>query len=35
MSDKQPIPIPAEQKWQDFRQIVLPVVGSQAVVPEM
>ena len=26
MSDKQPIPIPAEQKWQDFRQIVLPVI---------
>ena len=26
MSDKQPIPIPAEQKWQDFRQVVLPVI---------
>jgi len=26
MSDKQPIPIPAEQKWQDFRQIKLPVI---------
>ena len=26
MSDKQPIPIPAEQKLQDFRQIVLPVI---------
>ena len=26
MSDKHPIPIPAEQKWQDFRQIILPVI---------
>ena len=26
MSDKQPIPIPAEQKWQDFRQVTLPVI---------
>ena len=26
MSDKKPIPIPAEQRWQDFRQIILPVL---------
>jgi len=26
MSDKQPIPIPAEQRWQDFRQVILPVI---------
>jgi multidrug resistance efflux pump len=26
MSNKQPIPIPAEQKWQDFRQVILPII---------
>ncbi|MGB1744450.1 MAG: hypothetical protein ACPHL9_06175, partial [Limisphaerales bacterium] len=26
MSNKQPIPIPAAQRWQDFRQILLPLI---------
>ncbi|HJO10368.1 MAG TPA: hypothetical protein QGH16_10965, partial [Verrucomicrobiota bacterium] len=26
MSNKQPIPIPVEQKWQDFREVILPVI---------
>ena len=26
MSNKQPTPIPAEQKWQDFRQVILPII---------
>ena len=26
MSSKQPIPIPAAQRWQDFRQILLPLI---------
>lgn len=26
MNNKQPIPIPAAQRWQDFRQVVLPII---------
>ena len=26
MNNKQPIPIPVAQRWQDFRQVVLPII---------